>query len=101
MQAQEPRAYIVHTPEDEIYGTGPDRLQFHPLAQYDLDNGYRQTPLYTRPAEQEVTEAARALLTQWDAFEASCGNQEEAYYKLAKYARPHWNALKAAMEAGR
>lgn len=56
-QDNEPRAYIVHAPEDDYYGTGPDRLQFHPLAQHDLDNGYRQTPLYGRPAEQAVTEA--------------------------------------------
>lgn len=49
-QDNEPRAYIVHAPEDDYYGTGPDRLQFHPLAQHDMDNGYRQIPLYGRPA---------------------------------------------------
>lgn len=53
-QDDEPVAYRVHAPEDEYYGVGPDRLQFHPLSQHDLDNGYRQTPLYTRPAEQAV-----------------------------------------------
>lgn len=51
-QDNKPRAYIVHPPEDDYYGTGPDRLQFHPLAQHDLDNGYRQTPLYGRPAPE-------------------------------------------------
>lgn len=51
-QDNEPRAYIVHAPEDDYYGTGPDRLQFHPLAQHDMDNGYRQTPLYGRPAHE-------------------------------------------------
>ena len=50
------RAYIVHAPEDDYYGTGPDRLQFHPLAQHDMDNGYRQTSLFTRPSEQAVTD---------------------------------------------
>lgn len=47
---QEPVAYRIHAPEDDYYGTGPDMLQFHPLAQHDIDNGYRQTPLYGRPA---------------------------------------------------
>jgi len=61
-QEGKPRAYIVHAPEDDYYGTGPDRLQFHPLTQRDLDNGYRQTPLYTRPAEQAVTEAQRGAI---------------------------------------
>ena len=56
-EGQQPVAYRVHAPADEHYGIGPDRLQFHPLAQYDLDTGYRQTPLYTRPSEQAVTEA--------------------------------------------
>lgn len=56
-------------------------------------------PLYTHPTPDrgEMVEAAKALLGQWQAFEASYGNQEEAYYKLAKYARPHWAALAAAL----
>jgi len=29
-----------------------DWLQFHPLVQHDLDNGYRQTPSYERPARE-------------------------------------------------
>lgn len=44
--------------------------------------------------------ALRGLLAQWAAFEASYGNQEEAYYKLAKYARPAWEAARAALSAG-
>lgn len=98
---QEPVAYRIHAPEDEHYGTGPDRLQFHPLAQYDLDNGYRQTPLYAHPPAQAVTEAM---------VEAA----QEAYRRVGK--QHHWHpswpdddamreilsaALKAAMEAGR
>lgn len=45
-----------------------------------------------------VTEAARKLLIQYDAYQNSAGNHEEAYYKLAKYAYPHWQELKAAMQ---
>lgn len=45
-------AYIIHCPADGIYGIGPPRLQFHTLSQHDLDDGYRQTPLYTHPAPQ-------------------------------------------------
>lgn len=37
------------------------------------------------------------LLAQWEAFEASSGNQEDAYYKLAKYARPLWEAAREAI----
>ena len=48
---------------------------------------------------REVVEAATKLVSQWDAFEAGYGNQEEAYYKLAKYARPHWEALRTALRS--
>lgn len=87
----EPRAYVVHAPEDDYCGTWPGRLQFHPLTQRDLDNGYRQTPLYTRPAEQAVTEAmveaAREII-----------HGARHVYSDEDLARA---ALKAAMEAGR
>ena len=66
-EGQQPVAYRIHAPEDDYYGTGADRLQFHPLAQHDLDNGYRQTPLYTRPSEQAVTEAMVEALRNIDA----------------------------------
>ena len=48
-------------------------------------------------AAPDMAEALAELLTQWEAFEASYGNQEEAYYKLAKYARPAWNKARAAL----
>src|SRR5690606_10496728 len=51
-QENEPRAYIVHAPENDYYGTGSVSLQFHPLAQHDMDKGYRQTPLYEHPAHE-------------------------------------------------
>ena len=95
---QEPRAYIVHAPEDDYYGTGPDRLQFHPLAQHDMDNGYRQTPLYGRPAEQAVTEAmvgagAKAIV--------ACRFEDESEPVTDYDLELSRAALKAAMEAGR
>lgn len=48
---------------------------------------------------REAVEAATKLVSQWEAFEAGYGNQEEAYYKLAKYARPHWEALRTALRS--
>ncbi|MFC6487306.1 hypothetical protein [Nitratireductor sp. GCM10026969] len=45
----EPVAYIVHCPDDEIYGNGPDKLQFHPLEERDVQGGYTQTPLFAYP----------------------------------------------------
>ncbi len=36
--------------------------------------------------EARVIKAARGLLVSWKAYQASAGNHEEAYYKLAKYA---------------
>ena len=96
-EGQQPVAYRVHAPADEHYGIGPDRLQFHPLAQYDLDNGYRQTPLYTRRAEQAVTEAmVEAALAAWDNHRSVEGSAEADDFAPAMRA-----ALKAAMEAGR
>lgn len=87
-EGQQPAAYRVHAPADEHYGIGPDRLQFHPLAQYDLDNGYRQTPLYTRPAEQAVTEA----MVEAAASQLGFGPADSVRIRAA---------LKAAMEADR
>lgn len=73
----------------------------------DDENGRREsTWLVTREQDERrrLTDAApnmlaalRALLEQWDAFETSSGNQEEAYHKLAKYARPAWGAARAAI----
>lgn len=93
-QDNEPRAYIVHAPEDDYYGTGPDRLQFHPLAQHDLDNGYRQTPLYERPAEQAVTD---------EMVDAACEafGLHERKHGLDHRQAGMRAALKAAMEEGR
>lgn len=51
-----------------------------------------------QPVSASVVEAARKLLVQYDAYQNSAGNHEEAYYKLAKYAYPHWQELKAAMQ---
>lgn len=45
----EPVAWLIRAPEDDYYGIGPVTLQFNPLEQWDLDKGYTQTPLYTRP----------------------------------------------------
>lgn len=42
-------------------------------------------------------EALSGLLEQWKEFQVSSGNIEEAYYKLAKYARPHWEKAAAAL----
>lgn len=41
--------------------------------------------------------AAKPLFGQWLGYQATCGNHEEAYYKLAKYAYPLWEKLKAAL----
>ncbi|KQV83285.1 hypothetical protein [Rhizobium sp. Root1220] len=46
---------------------------------------------------EELKEVAKSLLERWDEFEASYGNQEEAYYKLAKYARNDWERLRTAL----
>ena len=48
---------------------------------------------------ESLWKALKGLLEQWEAFEASSGNMEEAYYKLAKYARPQWEAARAAVAA--
>jgi len=53
----EPVAWLIHAPEDDYYGMGPVTLQFNPLEQYDLDKGYTQMPLYTRPPEIRLREA--------------------------------------------
>jgi hypothetical protein len=45
----------------------------------------------------DLVKAARALLMQWEAYQQSVGNMEEAYYKLGKYAYPHWLELKSAL----
>jgi hypothetical protein len=98
-EGQQPVAYRVHAPADEHYGIGPDRLQFHPLAQYDLDNGYRQTPLYTRPSEQAVTEAmVERAFRDGIKYATICkvSDIDEAWRTSAVRAD-----LKAAMEAGR
>jgi hypothetical protein len=121
-QDDEPRAYIVHAPEDDHYGTGSDRLQFHPLAQHDLNNGYRQTPLYTRPTEQVVTEAgveaAARYITKWLGFAWDSlhdGRVTDRGFPILTHGQFGWGfqghkvdmidlaraALKAAMEAGR
>jgi hypothetical protein len=42
-------------------------------------------------------EALRGLLACYEEFQASSGNMEEAYYKLAKYAYPQWQAARAAL----
>lgn len=59
-----------------------------------------RTPSQDAETIKAMREALAGLIVQWDAFEASYGNQEEAYYKLAKYARPAWDAARAAL-AGR
>lgn len=46
-----------------------------------------------------VTDALADLLECWDTFEASYGNMENAYYNLAKYARPKWEAARTALTA--
>ncbi|MCZ7488220.1 hypothetical protein [Rhizobium rhizogenes] len=48
-------------------------------------------------AAPDLLDAAAELVEQWNAFEASSGNMEEAYYKLAKYARPQWEKAIAAI----
>lgn len=48
-------------------------------------------------ASPDLLESAKDLAAQWEAFEASSGNMEEAYYKLAKYARQEWEAMLAAI----
>lgn len=107
---QEPVAYRVHAPEDEYYGTGPDRLQFHPLSQHDLDYGYRQTPLYTRPSEQAVTEALVERMCRTPFIEGftpttdewqRCETVQDQYDLMKRRIREGMAALKAAMEAGR
>lgn len=91
LEGQQPVAYRVHAPEDEYYGVGPDRLQFHPLSQHDLDTGYRQTPLYTRPSEQPVTEAMVEAAI-------SIMFHKHGWFPPRQVVK---DALKAAMEAGR
>lgn len=49
---------------------------------------------------KELEKALSDLIECHDAFEASVGNMEEAYYKLAKYARPQWNAARALFKEG-
>lgn len=53
-----------------------------------------------KAAEAEVKrlrEALTELVSCHDDFNASSGNMEEAYYKLAKYAYPKWEAARTAL----
>lgn len=66
--------------------------------------GFEQSDCHTQfanarliAAAPDLLEAAAELVEQWKAFEASSGNMEEAYYKLAKYARPSWDKALAAI----
>jgi len=50
--------------------------------------------------ENEVLRAAlTGLVSCHDDFNASSANMEEAYYKLAKYAHPQWQAARAALSS--
>ena len=46
-----------------------------------------------------ATAALEGLIECHDAFNASYGNMEDAYYKLAKYAYPKWHAARDALAA--
>lgn len=48
----------------------------------------------------DLEAALKGLLENWASFEASTGNMEEAYYKLAKYARPQWDEARAVLSSG-
>ncbi len=48
---------------------------------------------------KEIEDAARKLLARWDEFNASGANYEQAYYRLAKFARGDWEALRSALSA--
>lgn len=61
--ARHPDAYRVHAPEDDYYGTGGDKLQFHPLTPSQIEYGETATPLYaltTEPATPEGEQEAVA-----------------------------------------
>lgn len=45
----------------------------------------------------QLRKALQDLVSCHDAFESSTGNFEEAYYKLAKYAYPEWQAARSAL----
>ena len=45
----------------------------------------------------KLREALTGLVSCHDDFNASSGNMEEAYYKLAKYAYPKWEAARTAL----
>ena len=46
---------------------------------------------------EELYKASSAIFDRWQHYQASAGNQEEAYYKLAKHAYSNWKALEAAI----
>lgn len=95
VQLYQQRAKLLDFPQRETDNT----LRYINLALDAVRNLPRAT---AGEGVREVLEGpAWALLAQWDAFEASHGNQEEAYYKLAKYARKHWAALRDALTEGR
>lgn len=50
-----------------------------------------------RSENEAMRKALEDLVECHDAFTASMGNMEEAYYKLAKYAYPQWQAARAAL----
>lgn len=47
----------------------------------------------------EVKSASQKLLNRWDEFNASDANYEQAYFRLAKYARDDWEELREAVSA--
>ena len=48
---------------------------------------------------EELRKALTGLVSCHDDFNASSGNMQEAYYKLAKYANPKWQAARAALSS--
>ncbi len=62
------------------------------------DHRYWEGRYRDEAAENEkLREALTGLVSCHDDFNASSGNMEEAYYKLAKYAYPKWEAARASL----
>ena len=62
-----------------------------------MHNAWRKRAEEAEKTLNNIKDPAQKLLSQWIAYQATAGNHEEAYYKLAKYAYTHWLELQKAI----